>query len=179
MNTEIEKLIPAITIFTSIGGVIVSIIAAWSANKSASASKSSAEVAQKIYNRSVIRELITCCQSLIVEDLLIQSLVADLKIEFTSLATFSGALGGSRQTTYIERFNENLKKSSNYVKDAKHYTKELQKLILASESDIDRIQGEIEFKKTELQAIRESMERTLNSVHMQTLQYREKQLNKK
>ena len=38
MNTEIEKLIPAITIFTSIVGVIVSVIAAWSASKSASAS---------------------------------------------------------------------------------------------------------------------------------------------
>jgi hypothetical protein len=160
--------------FSPIAGVIISIIAAFIAAKSASASKSSSQVAEKILHRSVMRELITSCQYLIAEELRIKTLVTDLKSEYITLATFGGALGGSRQNIFIDRLDEYHLEASEGTKDAKRLIKDQQQLNFTSDNDMDRIQVDIETKKTELQIIREAIERELVSIRQKTQLYREK-----
>jgi hypothetical protein len=171
MNMETEWM-NAISEITAIGGVFVSIIAVFIAAKSASASNKSAEIAEKILRRSGMRELMTGCHSLIAEELRIQSLVIELNSEYSTLATFQGALGGSREKIVKDGLDKDLLMASEGVNDAKRLVKDQQQLILASDFDIDRMLIDVETKKTELQTIREAMERQLVFMRLQTQQHR-------
>lgn len=170
MSTESDW----VTAIATIGATLVSIVAAFMAAKSASASQASARVAEKVLHRSAMRELVAECYELIAEELRIQSLVIELRSEYTSLFVSSGSLGSSREKMHKDCLERDLVAAAKKTEEAKSLVEDQAKLIAAADYDLDLMQGRIEAARADLQTIREAMSRQLEYVRGQNQFYREK-----
>jgi hypothetical protein len=149
------------------GATVVSIVAAFIAAKSASASQLSAKIAAKVLQRSAMRELVAECHELIAEELRIQSLVIELKSEYSSNFIANGSFGSSRQKVLEDSLEKDLAAAIEQTKEAKSLLKDQASLIAAAGDDLDLMQGRIEAARANLQTIREAMTRQLESLRSQ------------
>lgn len=163
-----------ITAIATLGATVASIAAAFTAAKSASASKASADVAAKVLHRSAMRELIAECHELIAEEMRIQSLVIELGSEYRSLAVFTNNVGGSRDKILNAALEKDRATATEKTKEARALVDRQGNLALASDHDLDHMQGRIEAAKAELQTIREAMSRQLENLRGQNQQQRER-----
>lgn len=163
-----------ISAISTSGATLVSVIATVIAAKAADASRSSAEIAEKVLHRSALRDLITESNALIGEVLFIESLSIDLKSEYSYLATRAGAIGSSRNQVHATAIDKDVSKAKELSREAHIIIADQAKLISASGYDIDLMKGRIESGKIELISIRESMHRQLESIRLQNQKYRDK-----
>ena len=161
-----------VTAISTIGSTFVSILAAFIAAKSASASLASAEIAAKVLHRSAVRELITECHELIAEELRIQSLAIELRCEYSALAVFTGTCGGSRETIYKDALNNDIINAVEKTKEARALVDDQAKLITASDHGLDFMKGKVESAIAELKTVREAMDRQLDNLRSQIHQHR-------
>lgn len=163
-----------VTAIATIGATIVSVIAAFIAGKSASAAKSSADIATKALQRGAMKELLEECHSVIAEKQRIGSLIIDLRSEYKDGAVFAGQVGGSREKVLQANLDKDLENVSKQAKEAESLLIDQDSLIRSSTDDIDLRLGKIKADKVGLQTIRESMERDLDNVRKQNQYLREK-----
>ncbi len=156
-----------ITALATVSATVVSIASAFIAAKSASASQASAEVAAKVLHRSAVRELVAECHELIAEELRIQSLIIELRSEYTSLGVATGSSGGSREKTRKDLLEKDLATAAEKTTEAKSLIEYQAKLFVAADNDLDLMQGRIEAARAELQTIREAMSRQLENLRTQ------------
>jgi hypothetical protein len=162
-----------VTIVTNVAILGFGVATAISAAKSASASKDSAEVAAKVLHRSAVRDLVAACHGVIAEELRIQSLVTELKSEYSSLGVFTGSTGGSRQVLFEKQLDRDLSDAADQTKEAKSLLEDPTGLVTATDNDLDLKRVKIEASRVKLQTIREAMARQVESVRSQNQQYRE------
>lgn len=163
-----------VTAIATVGATVVSVAAAFIAAKSASASKSSADVAAKVLHRNAVQELVTECHELIAEEFRIQSLVIDLRSEYGSLAGFTGTCGGSREKMHKDGLDKDIANAAEKTKEARMLIEDPAKLITAADHDLNLSKGKIEAARAELKTIREAMARQLENVRAQIQHFREK-----
>jgi hypothetical protein len=174
MGSESE----VVTAVATISATLVSVAAVFVAVKSASAAKTSADVAVKALHRSAVRELVTKCNELIAEESRIQSLVNDLRLEYSVYFSFNGSSNGSRKIMYMDSLEKNLVDASSHTEEAKTLINCQAKLFASSDDDLDLRQGKIEGAKVNLDVIRESISRQLEHTRCQNQLYRENILSK-
>ena len=155
---------------------LASIVSAVASAKSASAAKMSANIADKAIHRTAIREMLLNCHELIAEELRIQSLVNDLKTEYTMLASFTNSLGGSRHQIYINSFDKESAAAANITKTAKRLIENKAGLLDSDDIRLDEMTVEIEGDRIKLKIIRESMSRTLEDIRSQNQLYRDRRV---
>lgn len=166
-----------ITVAATVGATITSIVAAVVAARSASAADRSADAAAKTLHRSAVRELVSECHELIEEELRIQSLVMDLRTQLNTLSIFSGSYGNSGIEMLKSQLDKDLETAAEGTRDAKGLVKSPEKLVSASDNDLDLWQAKVEAARAKLRTVRESMARELERTSIQNQQSREHSLN--
>ena len=175
MSTETDW----ITAVATIGATVTSVVAVFIAAKAASAANKSADFAAKTLHRSAVRELVSECHELIEEELRIKSLVIDLTSELTTLSVFSGSYQNSGIEMLKGQFDKDIANVAEETSEAKALVITPEKLVSASDNDLDMWQAKIEASRASLRTIRESMVRELERLHGQNQQYRERSFSGK
>lgn len=166
-----------ITAAATVGGTVVGLILAVIAIRSAFSPDRSAEATLKTLHRSAVRELVSKCHELIEEELRIQLLVTDLRMELMTLSVFSGSYGNSGIEMLKKQLDRDLETATEGTRDAKRLVKSPQELVSASANDLDLWQAKIEASRAKLRTSRESITRELERISIQNQQSRERSLN--
>lgn len=166
-----ERWYDLVIALATVGATLVSVIAVFVAAKSASAAKASADIAAKVLHRSAVRELVAKCHELIAEELRIQSLVIDLRSEYSAPSVLDASSGGEGENIRNDAFEKDLADVAEHTKEARSLIEDTSKLLSAADNDLDLMQGRIEASSAELPTIRESMLRQLESCRSQNKPY--------
>ena len=160
--------------FTEIATLIVTVIATVAAARSASAAQKSAEMAAKILHRSAVRELISACHELLAEELRVQSLGADLKMEYLENAIRRKMMDSSAAKELMEKLQHDLEVASENSKEARKLANDPVGLITASDNDLDQKNARIQAARIVVQNIREKLARGLENTRAQNAKDRER-----
>ena len=161
---------------TALGALIVSILAAIIAARSARASEKSADVAVRALHRGAVRELIAACHGVLEENLRIQSRADELRPLYRTLAIFSGAVGGSVEQELTSRLDGDVTLAADRCKEAGSVLAAPTRLVEASDDDLDNTQVRIESTRLELQNIRERLQRAQADIAKQIEEHRQRQI---
>lgn len=162
-----------VTAVAAVGATIVSILAVVVATRSASAAEKSADVAKIALHRGAIRDLIAACHELIAEELRVQSLANELRSGYTTLAVFTGGVGGSVEKELKGKLEVNVKLAAEKCMEARSLVVEPKRLIKASDDDLDQMHARIESGHIEIRNIREAMTRDLEDIGRQNQAHRD------
>lgn len=165
-----------VELITEIATLVATLIAAVAAARSASAAQKSAEVAAKILHRSAVRELISACHEVLAEELRVQSLGADLRMELQTLFGFSKTTGGSAEQELLKDLKAYLEVASENSKEARKLANDPGGLITASDNDLDQKNARIETARIVVQNIREKMARDLENTRAKNAEHRERRI---
>lgn len=161
---------------STVAAVLISVVTVVMAARSASAAQKSAEVAAKILHRSTVRELISACHELLAEELRVQSLGADLRMELQTLFGFSKTTGGSAEQELLKNLKADLEVASENSKEAHKLANDPGGLITASDNDLDQKNARIETARIVVQNIREKMARDLENIRAKNAEHREQRI---
>jgi hypothetical protein len=101
----------------------------------------------------------------------------DLRTQLNTLSIFSGSYGNSGIEMLKSQLDKDLETAAEGTRDAKGLVKSPEKLVSASDNDLDLWQAKVEAARAKLRTVRESMARELERTSIQNQQSREHSLN--
>lgn len=154
----------------------ISLIALVATLFSAAAAKESAKTAADALRHARISELLTIAQEIVSDEMQIQSLCTDLVMSLHHLSAAAGALGGSRTRIVDSKIKEDGANASAFATKGRELLADISVLHSSNESELTKISAILRADKSNLLAIKESMQRQLADYRQQQQSYRDAQI---
>ena len=163
------------------GSLIVSIIVAFAAFRSAKAAESSATLAARTLERAAFREIVRTAYDVTAETSRIKALVEELKIEYRTLFTFAGQGGGpgTRHQLYVDDLEKRLAETQRLSQEATSVTADSALLETASERDVTQMLARLDASLSTLRPLRETLGRERIDIGEKNNMYRDRRLSEK
>lgn len=159
-----------VTEIIAVSAAVASALAALFSALAARKSQRSADAAER---RASIRQAVLTAREVIVEARRVEARGNEAKLAYQSLAVFSGASGGSRESLYINAIKEKMTNAGKQLEYAKRYSEGAGALQSSSLADIEAIHTDLLSALSEVRSLREDLEREHATVEGQCSAYRE------
>jgi hypothetical protein len=170
MNYETASFIATIAAYG------ISLIALVATLFSAAAAKESARTAADTLRHVRISELLSIAQEIVSDEMQIQSLCSDLVMSLHYLSAATGTLGGSRTKIVDAKIKEDSENASAFAKEGRQLLADISVMQYSNEVELTNISAKLRAEKSNLLAIKESMQRQLADYRQQQQSYRDSQI---
>lgn len=175
MSDEAGSTLQAILGVAAALGAVFAAVAAW---RSAKAAEAASLRALGTDRRSATREPVVAAHSIVAEESRVGEIVDELKLQYSTLFAFAGqSTGSSSRAAMYQSIAESKRTEAGTLKDeATRFIDEAKSLASASENDLDKALIKFTGHLVRVRAIREDLERRVESVAHENRLYREERI---